>query len=284
MIRGLFYWVAGILVTILMFFYTLATFPFFRNRNDYLHNVIHVWSSVLVKGLLGVRVRVEGLEHLREDGPFIIVSNHRSYTDILIGNTALPLQFRWLSKESLFKIPVIGWAMRTAGYVPIVRERSVSASRSLDRVKQVLNQGRSIWIFPEGTRTMREELGRFKRGAFLLAGQTGIPVLPVVLVNTDLVFETMLKARAREVRVLVTPPISHRPPAVSTGSPAGVSGRPADGASAHSAEREATDGGSTGREATRDLLQQVRHRIQSVYDEQTGAARARGSSLAQGRG
>lgn len=209
MIRGLAYWAGGILLTVIMFVLVMMGYPFARRRDEYMHRMNRAWSRILLRVFLGVRMRMVGLERLGESGggPFIIVSNHRSYTDILVGNACMPLQFRWLAKESLFRLPLLGVAMRLAGYVPIARERSVSASRSLDRVKEVLRKGKSVWIFPEGTRTRQDRLGRFKRGAFLTALQSGFPVLPVVLVHTDRIFLTPLKAVPREVTVVVGAPV-----------------------------------------------------------------------------
>jgi 1-acyl-sn-glycerol-3-phosphate acyltransferase len=211
MIRGIAYWTLGILLTVLMFIFTLATIPFHRRRvNDYVHNMVRRWTTILLRCLLGVRVTRIGEERIDPERAYIIVSNHRSYTDILIGCSVMPLQFRWLAKESLFRIPLIGLGMRWAGYVPIVRERSRAASRSLGEIRRVLESGRSVWIFPEGTRTRRAELGRFKRGAFLVALETGVPILPVTLVHSDRIFVRPLVVGGRDVLVEyhepVTPP------------------------------------------------------------------------------
>ncbi|MFW6180951.1 MAG: lysophospholipid acyltransferase family protein [Spirochaetota bacterium] len=243
MIRGLAYWAGGILLTVVMFILVMILYPFSRRKDEYMHRMNRAWSRILLRGFLGVRLRVVGLEHLEDagGGPFIIVSNHRSYTDILIGNAVMPLQFRWLAKESLFRLPLLGVAMRLAGYVPVARERSVSASRSLERVMEVLREGKSVWIFPEGTRTRQDRLGRFKRGAFLIALKSGFPLLPVVLVHSDLVFQTPLKAVSREVTVVIGTPLRLERPAPGTA---------ADG------ERAAME----------RFMSRVRETIQSQYD------------------
>jgi 1-acyl-sn-glycerol-3-phosphate acyltransferase len=158
--------------------------------------------------MCGVRIEAEGLERIDRSRAYVIISNHRSYTDILVGNASIPVQFRWLSKKSLFKIPVIGLAMRGAGYIPIERERAVSASRSLGMSAETLKSGASVWIFPEGTRTPEKTLGRFKRGAFELARKAECPLLPVVFIGTDDIFERPLKITPRVVRVAVLDPLS----------------------------------------------------------------------------
>jgi 1-acyl-sn-glycerol-3-phosphate acyltransferase len=164
----------------------------------------------LVKLFYGTDIQLIGSEKIDPDGNYIIVSNHRSYTDILVSSAAIPLQFRWLAKRSLFKIPVIGGAMRIAGYISIEREKFLSASRSLDRVKEVLEDGKSVWIFPEGTRTPEAELRRFKRGAFMLAKESEVPLLPVVLVNTDKIFSRPFIIKPTSVKVIVLDPVYYR--------------------------------------------------------------------------
>ncbi len=201
MIRGLAYWFFGGIATLFFFFLALFTSPFARHSKDYVHRLAGIWASVLLRILCGVRVRVTGIEHIETEKSYIIVSNHRSFTDILIGHIVMPLQFRWLAKKSLFRIPIIGWGMKRAGYISIEREKSVSALKSLERVRERLLSGKSVWIFPEGTRTPKEILGRFKRGAFVLARDTGLPVLPVVITGSDRLFPRPWKIHRGEVAV-----------------------------------------------------------------------------------
>ncbi len=208
MIRGLFYWFIGSLASFLWGIILFITSPFIRRREEFFHNGVRLWATFLLRILCGVRFDVQGLENLDKGRSYIIVSNHRSYTDILVGNATLPIQFRWLAKKSLFKIPIIGWAMHFAGYIPIVRERAVSASRSLQRTANVLRSDISVWIFPEGTRTPELKLGAFKRGAFRLARETDTPLLPVVFSGTDKIFIKPYRIKPQEVRVRVLQPIN----------------------------------------------------------------------------
>lgn len=207
MIRGILYWSGGLLFTILIALCFYLLLPLYLVKSDLPHLVINFWAKVLVKVFYGAKLEVKGLENITEKQNYIIVSNHRSYTDILFAHAVLPLQFRWLAKSSLYKIPVIGLAMRIAGYVPVERTKYISASRSLQLIKDILNQGRSVWIFPEGTRTPKEELGKFKRGAFLLAKETKKPILPVILVNTDRIFERPYIIRRKTVNGIVLKPV-----------------------------------------------------------------------------
>jgi 1-acyl-sn-glycerol-3-phosphate acyltransferase len=207
MMRGFLYWVFGGLATFVWGIFVFVCYPFLRNRETFMHTNIQLWSKFLLKFLCGVSVEITGAEHVDSQGTYIIVSNHRSYTDILVGGAAMPLQFRWLAKESIFKIPIIGPAMRVAGYISIVRERSMAASKSLEMVAEVLKKGSSVWIFPEGTRTPEEKLRSFKRGAFVVARQTGVPLLPVVLVHTDKIFHRPFIIRGTKTKLIFKQPV-----------------------------------------------------------------------------
>jgi 1-acyl-sn-glycerol-3-phosphate acyltransferase len=208
MIRAFLYWTGGVILTMIfaVIFYLLV--PFYRKYPGLPHVIIRIWSKVIVRVFYGCKISLYGEEFIDSSLNYIIVSNHRSYTDILFAGAAVPLQFRWLAKRSLFRIPVIGAAMRIAGYISVERTKYKSASRSLRQVKAVLEKGTSsIWIFPEGTRTPKDALGVFKRGAFILARETGKPLLPVVLVNTDKLFVRPWAIKPKDVKVIVKPPI-----------------------------------------------------------------------------
>ena len=207
MIRGFAYWFLGGIVTLLWGLMHLLVYPFLSKRQDLYHKSVGHWARFLLRVFCGVHLEVEGLGNIRSGRSYIIVSNHRSYTDILVGNASLRTQFRWLAKKSLFGIPVIGWSMHFAGYIPVVRERAVSASKSLDRTAEVLQSGVSVWIFPEGTRTPELKLGSFKRGAFRLARETGVSLLPVVLAHTERIFPRPCIIRPQRVSVIVMKPL-----------------------------------------------------------------------------
>jgi len=207
MIRGILYWIFGLLLTFVLLVFVFILFPFIGTDSGLPHRVSRVWSRIAFGFLCGARLEVLGADNLDRNRNYIIVSNHRSYTDIFTASWSIPLDFRWLAKSSLFRIPLLGVAMRICGYIPVERERAISAMRSLDLTKQALLRGKSVWIFTEGTRTPRAKLGKFKRGAFLLAKETGFPVLPVVLVNTDKIFYRPLVIRPNTVRVIVCAPV-----------------------------------------------------------------------------
>jgi 1-acyl-sn-glycerol-3-phosphate acyltransferase len=129
----------------------------------------------------GAKITVTGLDKIPKEGGLIFASNHQGALDILILLAFLPRYFRFVAKSGLFKIPFFGWYMSVAGYVPIEREVSTSAHRTIGSVSEVLSEGDCILMFPEGTRSKTGELGDFKRGSLMAAFSSGASVIPVAI-------------------------------------------------------------------------------------------------------
>jgi 1-acyl-sn-glycerol-3-phosphate acyltransferase len=127
------------------------------------------------------RVAIEGLENLNRSGPQILVANHSGLHDILSLSAYLPIQFRWIAKKSLFRVPFMGWHMRRSGYIAIDRENPRDAARSIMKAADEIRNGTNAIAFPEGTRSRTGDLGSFHSGAFSLALRTGVPLVPVTL-------------------------------------------------------------------------------------------------------
>src|SRR4051812_35148440 len=115
--------------------------------------------------------------------PFVVVSNHESFADILL-ISHLPWEMKWLSKAELFRIPIMGWMMWLVGDIPVKRGFGPSAVEALERCRRALSQRVSVMIFPEGTRSRTAELLPFKDGAFRLAVEAGVPILPLAVSGT----------------------------------------------------------------------------------------------------
>jgi 1-acyl-sn-glycerol-3-phosphate acyltransferase len=115
--------------------------------------------------------------------PFVVVSNHESFADILL-ISHLPWEMKWLSKAELFRIPIMGWMMWLAGDVPVKRGFGPSAVEAMARCRKALENRVSVMIFPEGTRSRTSELLPFKDGAFRLAIEAGVPILPLAVSGT----------------------------------------------------------------------------------------------------
>lgn len=169
------------------------------------------YLRTLGRALVGLnphwKVTVEGREHLEHGGPYVIVVNHQSLVDLL-AMCFLHHPVKYLGKQSVFDVPVFGWALRVAGEIPVERGSRTSGSRARERISAWLERGVSVAIFPEGTRSDDGSMGRFKLGAFELAIATGRPIVPVVLAGArDLLPKrTVVFARDAHVRVRVLPP------------------------------------------------------------------------------
>jgi 1-acyl-sn-glycerol-3-phosphate acyltransferase len=136
--------------------------------------------------------------------PYVAVSNHESMADIFL-ISHLPWEMKWLSKESIFKLPFMGWMMRMAGDIPVRRGERASRAEALEECRDRLAKRVSVMIFPEGTRSRTREMLPFKDGAFRLAIEAGVPILPLAVAGTRhaLPKGSMLFGRATaEVRVL----------------------------------------------------------------------------------
>jgi 1-acyl-sn-glycerol-3-phosphate acyltransferase len=140
----------------------------------------HLWARFQAP-FSGVKVTVSGLENIPRDKAVIFAANHQGAADILIVLAYLPVNFRFAIKKELFKIPLFGWYLKRAGYFSIDRELVLSAYRTVETIIEIIKEGESILVFPEGTRTKTGELGRFKRGSLLAALKSGAPIVPVAI-------------------------------------------------------------------------------------------------------
>ncbi len=124
-----------------------------------------------------------GKETLAPGKHYVIVSNHESLADIM-ALFHLDVNFKWISKESVFKVPCLGWAMHLAGYIPLRRGDRSSVKRCMQMARDWLDKGVSVVIFPEGTRSLDGEIKPFKPGAFRLAWDAQVDLLPVAITGT----------------------------------------------------------------------------------------------------
>jgi 1-acyl-sn-glycerol-3-phosphate acyltransferase len=203
--RTIIIWAVVPPVTTVFFLFILISRVFDRSGNS-AHSIGVLWARTLLF-LAGVRVEVEGIERIPK-GPVILVSNHRGAFDIPVLQGTLPVQFRWLAKKSLFKIPVLGWSMSLSGYIPIEREHAGRAYSSIEKAAERIKAGTSVLIFPEGTRSATERLLPFKRGGFMLASRSGVPIVPMAIRGTeDIVRKGNIFVRPSGVKLIIGDPI-----------------------------------------------------------------------------
>lgn len=145
--------------------------------------VATVWSRWVLK-LAGVKMRVEGIEKIDRNGSYVFVSNHRSLLDTPAVQGHIPVQFRFLAKKSLFRVPLFGYHMKRAGHIPVSRKNPKAAMRTMTEAGRTIRErGISVLLFPEGNRSLHG-LRPFKEGAAWIAIKAGVPVVPLCLTGT----------------------------------------------------------------------------------------------------
>ena len=157
----------------------------------------------------GVKLEVEGLEHIDPSRSYVVVSNHRSAFDIFAHLAALPVPIRFLAKTELFKIPLFGLAMRRIGMVEVNRGAGRAAHQAINQgAKRTMERGWSLMIYPEGTRPRDGVMMPFKKGAFSIARNVGAPVVPTAIIGSRAVWKPATKLiRSGHITVKIMPPI-----------------------------------------------------------------------------
>ena len=211
MLSCLFYllvFVVAVLLYIASFIALVVCYPFDKQRR-----VVHWLSKCICMcfwyPLLTCKRNIKGLENVDKNKSYVIAINHNAMTDIL-ALYFLPLGFRWVSKKEVFKIPYIGPLLSIHGDIAIDRKDGRNAMRKVtEQGKMWIGRGVSIAMFPEGTRSKDGEIARFKQGAFALAKEAGVEILPVVMHGTRTVLKKNFMVNWRNrLTVSVLPPIS----------------------------------------------------------------------------
>lgn len=139
-----------------------------------------VWSRIMC-ALTLVRVEVSGRENIEPGRSYVFVANHQGAYDIFTIYGYLGHNFRWMMKKSLERIPLVGWACKRAGQIFVDNHSPAGIARTMKAAERQLSGGMSLTVFPEGARTFTGEVGRFKRGAYTLATEFGLPVVPLTI-------------------------------------------------------------------------------------------------------
>ncbi len=153
-----------------------------KNNRRFIDRIMWVWANRLL-ALIEVKTQVKGTEYLKTDKekPVIVMCNHSSLFDMPIAINALNISFRFVAKKELFRIPIFGTAIGKAEFISIDRHDREQALKDLQRAKFKMLDGITLWIAPEGTRSVDGQLGRFKRGGFHIAIDTNALIIPVVI-------------------------------------------------------------------------------------------------------
>jgi 1-acyl-sn-glycerol-3-phosphate acyltransferase len=197
-----------VIVTSALFF-TVAliiwgvTAPFDRRRrilHRYSCYCLAFWATIMPTW----RIRVEGREKIRKNGVYVIVANHQSQLDIVM-TALLFTHFKWVSKAEFMRVPFVGWQMALNRYILIKRGYVNSIAKMMSDCDRTLEEGSSVLLFPEGTRSEDGNILPFKPGAFILAGKHHVPILPVVIYGTKdaLPKNSLLSLGVHQLRVKV---------------------------------------------------------------------------------
>ena len=180
---------------------------FFSRTGNGPHLLARFWANSIL-WVSRVKVTVIGTKKLDPERSYIYMPNHQSNADIPLLLGKLPVQFRWLAKAELFKIPIFGRAMRGVGYISIDRSNRKSAFKSLERAARTIRNGTSVLIFPEGTRSRDGHLLPFKKGGFVLAVDSGVPIVPIIIRGTgDIVPKGHFMIRPAPVTMQILDPV-----------------------------------------------------------------------------
>ncbi len=157
---------------------------FFDRTGVTQHRLACIWARWLLRGA-GVRVEARGLEHIDPQGSYVFVANHASYLDTPAILANIPVEFRFLAKRELFKLPAIGTHLDRAGHIPVDRDDPRASVRTMTEAARIVRErGISVLIFPEGGRSASGQLQEFRDGAAYIAIKAGVPLVPVAIAGT----------------------------------------------------------------------------------------------------
>ncbi len=160
---------------------------FFEGSGRLVHFYCAVPWAKAILWICGIKVKVSGLDHVKEGVQNIYMANHQSIFDIFTLLVYLPVDFKFVLKQELMKVPLFGSAMKGAGYISIDRGNPRKAVKSMNEAAEKIKNGASVLIFPEGTRSQDGRLQTFKSGGFHLALKSGADIVPVAIVDSHLI-------------------------------------------------------------------------------------------------
>lgn len=177
-------------------------------RGDLYTRITRLWANLAIRAA-GTPVEVEGAEHVAPGRPAVVVSNHLSWFDIFALAAWLPGVYHFVGKKELNAIPLFGQAWRAAGHISIDRSNREAAIGSLRRAgERIRREGSVAVIYPEGTRARNGRLQPFKKGAFMLAIESNVPVVPLVVLGTfSIMRPDRMAIRPSPIRLVFLPPI-----------------------------------------------------------------------------
>jgi 1-acyl-sn-glycerol-3-phosphate acyltransferase len=206
MIRTIFVWSCIAISILILGSLVIITSPFDR-KGKVIHHYARLWGKVALLANR-VKVRVEGIEQLKGEGPYIFMSNHQGSYDIFALLGYLPFQFKWLAKKELFSVPFFGWVIAAAGYISIDREGTRKTVEAMNEAARKIREGMSLVIFPEGSRSPNGSIQPFKKGGFTLAIKSKVPIIPISITGSrEIMPKEKLTVTSGEIRIRIDHPI-----------------------------------------------------------------------------
>ena len=188
-----------ILVVLYLVLYFIITIPillveliigkFNRHAKVTSSQKIVAFNFKIILWLTGTKITAKGIENIPKNQPVLFVSNHRGFADIPVAYTTIPINVGFVAKKEMEHIPGLSWWMKLINCLFLDRENIKEGLKTILKGINYIENGYSMFIFPEGTRNQGDELLTFKQGSFKMAEKTGCPIIPVAFSNTDAVFE-----------------------------------------------------------------------------------------------
>jgi 1-acyl-sn-glycerol-3-phosphate acyltransferase len=182
MLRTIWAGFIAVVVTIPLSLATIAV-AVVKSNSRLIDGITRLWANSIIRAA-GIDLRAEGTEIIDRKQRYILIANHSSYFDIPCIFAAIPQPIRFMAKVSLFKIPIFGWAIGRAGFIPIDRKNRRTAVKSFEKAVDRIRKGNTVVVFPEEGRSRERAMRPFQRGGFLLALRSGLPILPVAILGT----------------------------------------------------------------------------------------------------
>ena len=186
-IQSILIWIVGAALILILFFamafLSIILYPFDRKRKI-VHAQCFWWADAVIALNPYWKVKVSGLENIDPHKTYVVVANHQSLADIVLMYKT-KMQFKWVAKDTLFKVPVLGWNMQLARHIKLERGDFSSIKKVYREAAEWLRNGVSVLFFPEGTRSDNNGMGEFQNGAFKLAIKEKVPILPIMIRGTE---------------------------------------------------------------------------------------------------
>lgn len=169
-----------------------------------------MWAPVALL-IMGVKLKVEGLEYLQRGQHYVIMANHSSYSDIPLLFHSLPFNIHFVGKKELKKVPFLGWYMAISGMIFIDRSNPKKGKESIEKAIDLVKDGFNVVIFPEGTTSTNGEIAAFKKGGFVMARESETPILPIRIIGSNIVWpsDSLKTLVSHEVIVKIGEPLDH---------------------------------------------------------------------------